>query len=160
MATFSSFAAFEQELARLQKDIAGAEKQKITRRMAEQAQRIAEAEASSDLGGDPKFSGWAPTLDTEIKFTTDNAAIVHPTRSSAGPWTVAEFGRNSKEGPRLVGPRLTKTGRISRARQKRWNGRTDGKNTASKAVQRMEEELPNIAEDGFTRLLQKHFDVT
>ena len=160
MPTFSSFAAFGDELAKLQKEFEGAEMRRVTRRMAEKAEAIATSVASADLGGDPKFSGWAPVLETQIKSTTSNGAIVLPTRTSAGPWTVAEYGRNMKEGPRLVGPRLTKTGRVSRARQKRWNGRTEGKGTASTAGARMESELPDIAEDGIRKIIRKHFDTS
>lgn len=173
MATFRSLAAFEAEIAKLHREIERAEKRKITKAQAVEAQKIARGAAAADLGGDPKFSGWRPRLATIVKPRGDNHLLT-PTRISAGPWTVAEFGRNADGGVGLFqGPGLNmRTGRTSRnragdiitrgrrGRARRWNGRTEGKGTASDALQEMDRKLPKIAEDGLRRVLRKHFDVT
>lgn len=149
-----------------------AEVAKITRQMGLAAQVIASHAASADLGGDPKFSGWAPKLDTQLKTTAFGATVLTPTRSSAGPWTVAEFGRNQGNARGFSGPGINiRTGKTSRTktgglrtvrsrRASRWNGVTQPKHTATDAIVRMDAELPRIAEVGVRRVLQKHFDVT
>jgi hypothetical protein len=173
MPSFKSFAAFGAEVEKLRKELEGAEKRRITRDMAEQAQKIAERAASGDLGGDPKFSRWKPELDTQIKPTRGNGHLLAPTKTGAGPWTVAQFGRHADGGVgRFQGPSLnmrtgrttrTKTGALTnrtRTTGVRWNGVTKGKGTADKAIAAMERELPKLAENGVRRVLRKHFDVT
>lgn len=170
MPNFSSFKDFGQALDKVVAGMDRGEKTKITRPAAERAQKIAEAAASADLGGDPKFSGWKPELVTQVKFTSDGAAVVFPTKASAGPWTVAEVGRNQGSARGFSGPGIGKSGQTSRTKSgglrkvrafkaKRWNGTTKGKHSASKALAKMNKELPEMIDDGFRRLLQKHFDV-
>jgi hypothetical protein len=160
--TWKSFDAFYADLARLGRDLTGPEKRKITREMGERAQKIAQGAANADIGG--SFSGWPRDnpieLVTRVRLGRDFSAILTPTRQSAGPWTVAEFGRNSKAGPRMVGPRLTKTGKVSKARRRRYNGSTAGKKTASEAVAAMEKEIPTVAHKGVLAATRKRFDVT
>lgn len=171
MPTFKSFGAFGAELDQVVATMEREARARITRPMGERAQKIAEAAASADLGGDPKFSGWKPVLETQLKDGRDGSTILMPTRSSAGPWTVAERGRNHGNAGGFSGPGIGKSGFTSRTKSgglrkvrafkaKRWNGYTDPKRTASEAVTRMERELPKIAEDGVRRILQRHFDVT
>lgn len=172
MPTFTSFEAFNRQVGRLAADMEREARTKIAMDMAKEGQKIAERAASRDLGGDPKFSGWAPRLDTATKRTF-NGAVLQPTRSSAGPWTVAEFGRHSLGGVGgFQGPGVSfKTGRTSFTKSgnlrktrgraaKRWNGYTRGKNTASDALASFERELPKIAERAARKVTQRHFDVT
>ena len=171
MPTFRSFAEFGQALDKMANEIERSAKAKITRDMAQRAAKIAESAASADLGGDPKFSHWKPMLDTQIKAGRDGSSILMPTRSGAGPWTVAQFGRHQGNAGGFAGPGInrksgntsrTKSGGLRKVRSvkgKRWNGTTDPKHTADKAVRRMEAELPKIAEDGIRRVMQRHFDV-
>lgn len=172
MPSWSSLDAFGADVKKMVRDLERKEAKRITREMAEKAQQIAEAAASRDLGGDPKFSGWAPTLDTQIKPSRDGLGhVIMPTRSSAGPWTVAEFGRNQGNASGFAGPGInrstgltarTKSGGIRRQRMrkaKRWNGVTRGKGTASDAVSRMDRELPRIAEREVRRVIARQFDV-
>ena len=165
MATFRSFADFNRELAALQRDFDQGARRRIAFEQAVAAQRIARSAAASDLGGDPKFSGWAPELVTLIKSGRDGSAVLHPSRSSAGPWTVAEFGRNQGNSGGFAGPaapRFNKSGSLRKVRARkarRWNGYTSGKGTATDAVRTMDRELPLIAADGFRRITRKHFDV-
>jgi hypothetical protein len=122
------------------------------------AKMIATAAASADLGGDPKFSGWKPTLDTRFDHIRPGAISFHPTKSSAGPWTVAEFGRHSAAGPQLHGVKLTKSGKVSKGKGKRWNGRTAGKHTASEALAKMNRELPALADKEVSSAVRKFFN--
>lgn len=142
---------------------------KITKPMGERAQKIAHESAAADLGGDAKFSGWKPPLDTHLKFKA-GATIMLPTRSGAGPWTVAERGRNQGNAGGFSGPGIGKSGQTSRNKSgalrkvrafksKRWNGTTKGKQTASKAVARIEKEVLPIAQHGIRKALVRHFDV-
>lgn len=171
MPTFRSFEAFGRAVEGMQKDVDRQSKTYIVGLMAVKAKSIAKDAASADLGGDPKFSGWAPTLDTQIKKVRDGV-ILTPTRSSAGPWTVAERGRNQGNASGFAGPGInrrtgitsrTKSGGLRKVRAtkgRRWNGYTRGKNTASDAVAEMDRELPKIAERETRRVIVKHFDVT
>lgn len=171
---------FYADLDKVGRDLTGPEKRKITRQMARAAQPIARRAARADLGGDGAFSGWVRgkpiPLDTKIRNGRDNATLLTPTRESAGPWTVAEKGRNSAGGFRglFQGPGANlKTGatmfnadgsvKVTRRRTRkarRNNGRTDGKETASDAIAAMERELPKIAAKGVLQVQRKRFDVS
>ena len=134
-------------------------------------QGIAEREASADLGGDPKFSGWKPLLDTKTKYLGDGTVLVSPTRSSAGPWTVAESGRNQGNGGggAFFGPGAnrstggtarTKKGKVRAVRAfkaKRWNGYTSGKGTASRVVAEIERVAPDIVDKHLAKGLNRFF---
>ena len=124
------------------------------------AKQIATDAASADLGGDPAFSGWRPAtnwLATRFDHLEPGVISFHPTKRAAGPWTVAEFGRNRAAGPRMVGPRLTKTGKVSKARQRRYNGQTEGKGTASDALAKIEPMVPEVVDAEVTKALRKFF---
>lgn len=135
----------------------GAELKKAMDRLGMEAKKDAKHAASLDLGGDPKFSGWPGSLDTRFDHAGQGRISFHPTPRSAGKWTVAEYGRNTNAGPAMVGPRLTKTGRVSKARVKRYNGRTAGKGTATEAVRLIEEETPGRVEEYIAKALKKAF---
>ena len=171
MPTFKSFAAYGNELNGLIRDVERESRKSIAMAMAEAAQPIARQEAVRDVGGDVKFSGWAPKLDTQVK-SVRSGAIIMPTRSSAGPWTVAQQGRNQGNASGFSGPGINRrTGRTSRNksgavrkvrrfRARRWNGRTIGKGTADRATRRMNAELEPIAGKQTRRIIQRRFDVT
>lgn len=170
MPQWSSFGEFGREIGQFERDAVRSAKRSAVV-MAERAQQIARSEASSDLGGDPKFSGWAPELDTIVRPKKDGAVLL-PTRSSAGPWTVAEFGRNQGGTSVFLGPGInrtsgltsrTKSGGIRKVRTfkaKRWNGYTQGKGTGSRAARKMERELPRLAELAHKLAIRRHFDST
>ena len=175
MASFSSFADFNRELALMAEAIEGAKKRKITGAMAEKAQRIAASQVASDLTNSD-FSGWTPSspikLETRVKFGRDNSAILQPTRPSAGPFTVLELGRNRGNASGFSGPGInTRTGMTSRNKDggvrkqrarkaKRWNGYTDGKSTSTKAVAAIDAAMPAVAEKGIRQVMVRHFDVS
>ena len=185
MPTFSSFAAFGQELRAAERDLSTSEGRRVTREMAEEAEKIAVAEARKDLGGDAKFSGWdgRDLADLRIKRgrkggANDTSHWLFPTRKSGGPWKVAEIGRNKgnatgRGGAEIfVGPSInrqtgetfrTKTGKVRMTRSRksgRWNGYTAGKGTASRADSVMQSRLPKVAQAGVKKALRKRFDVT
>jgi hypothetical protein len=171
--TWNSMSAFVDDLT---KTLSPAEIRKITRAQAEAAQSIANRHASRDLGSDRAFSGWTRAnrvqLDTQIRRVRGDAHLLTPTRSSAGPWTVAEQGRNQGNASGFAGPGInTRTGITSRTksgairkvrsrRARRWNGTTQGKRTATDATTEMTRELPKIADIGVRLALRKRFDVT
>lgn len=172
MPTFRSLADFGDELARLGADLTTREKYEITDSMGRRAQKLAEQAASADLGGDLKFSGWTPVLETRTRRLADGATMLTPTARSAGPWTVAEQGRNQGNAGGFFGPGInattgltarTKSGKVRKVRARalrRWNGTTRGKDTASDAVALMEREMPKLAEQGVRRVIRKRFDVS
>jgi hypothetical protein len=129
---------------------------KVGKRM----QTIARGAASRDLGGNDSFSGWRPgkpiPLATKVRPLSDKPGILlTPERWSAGPWTVAEFGRGGGfQGPgasRGTGSTArNRNGNVKkvRANRSRYSGTTAGKNTASDAVVAFEAQLPGIIRDG------------
>lgn len=123
------------------------------------AKQLAAEAAKADLGGDEQFSGWpkAP-LQTRYDHLSPGVISFHPTKRAAGPWTVAEFGRNQSAGPRMAGPRLTKTGRVSKAKTKRWNGKTQPKNTASDALGTIERDTPKVVDAEVSKAIRKFFN--
>jgi hypothetical protein len=161
--TFASIAA---KLDKLANGLRGPELRKVMERAGKAAQKTAERAASADLGGDPKFSGWKPTLDTKIVHVGEGKVLIQPTARSAGPWTVAEQGRNQGNAGGFAGPGVnrrtgatsrTKSGKLRKVRQssRRWNGRTAGKGTASEATAAMARETPRIIEDGVQRAIRE-----
>ena len=140
-------------------ELEGAKLKAIADKMGVRAKALAKQAASADLGGDNVFSGWpkAP-LETRYDHLSPGAIGFKPTRRAAGPWTVAEFGRNQAAGPRMVGPRLTKTGRVSKAKTKRYNGRTQPKNTATEALALIEREMPQVVDAEVNKAIRKFFN--
>jgi hypothetical protein len=130
----------------------------IADKMGVRAKALAKQAASADLGGDPKFSGWKPTLDTRYDHLSPGAIGFKPTRRAAGPWTTAQYGRNQAAGPRMVGPRLTKTGRVSKAKTKRWNGKTAPKNTATEALELIAREMPQVVDAEVNKAIRRFFN--
>lgn len=174
MPTWPNAAAFARDLERMQDDLARKEAKRITLAAAKEARLIAYREAAKDLGGDPKFSGWRPWLRLDVKPTRGFGALIKPTRQSAGPWTVAEFGRNQGNagGGAFFGPGANRrTGSTRRRgdgsvakvrafRSRRWNGYTAGKGTASRADSVMDAKIPPMIEKQVTKVMRRRFDVS
>jgi hypothetical protein len=183
MPTWPDAASFARELQTLSRTL-NRDLQAATREMAEKAEKVARAEAASDLGGDTQFSGWSgrDLGDLVIKRgrkegVNDTSHWLFPTRKSGGPWKVAETGRNQgnatgRGGSAIFsGPSIdrktgatfrTKTGKVRMTRTRRsgrWNGYTAGKGTASRAAGRFEAEADRIGERRFRTALSKHFTV-
>jgi hypothetical protein len=115
------------------------------------AKEEAKKAASADLGGDDKFSGWANApLVTRYDIVGPGRVSFHPTPRSAGPWTVAEIGRNQAAGPAIGG-------KGKRGTRRRWNGRTRGKGTATDALNAIEPKVSKIAEQQVARAIRRVF---
>ena len=142
---------------------------RIGKEMAEKARPEAYRAAAADLGGDPKFSGWKPWLKLEVKAKPFGAVLM-PTRQSAGPWTVAEIGRNQGNASGFAGPGVnrktgltarTKSGGLRKVRAvkaKRWNGYTAGKGTATDAAARIDKAVADIPEKRLRVVMRRHVD--
>ena len=149
-----TFASFNVKVGKLQKQLTD---DALMHDIGKMAKDEAKKAASADLGGDPKFSGWAPTLDTRYDIVGPGRLLFKPSRRSAGPWTVAEIGRNQMAGPSLRSSSLTPTGRNRRAKARRWNGVTQGKNTASDALAKIEPKVPKLVNSHVGRAIRKTF---
>lgn len=165
MATFPSVQAFQRELDKLDRSIEN-RRRDMGRKIAEAAKPEGYRAAANDLGGDPKFSGWRPWLELRVSTNPVGATIL-PTRRSAGPWTVAQYGRNTMTGPRTrIDRRTGNTRRLKRGgvsvirNRKRWNGVTAGKGTADDARVRFKKVAERVGDKEFKLVLRRHFDVT
>lgn len=170
MPDFASLEAFGRELDRWQQEYERTNKQRITRAQAEAGVDIAIGRFSGVLGGDPKFSGWAPEIELQVKETRTSGAVMMPTRTGAGPATVATQGRNQGDVGLFQGPALNhrtgvtsrnKRGNLIRRRttRRQWNGYTDPKISASEIVSAIDARAVEIAEAEQRSGLQRHFDV-
>ena len=149
-----TFATLAAKVGRLEKELSDDARSHAIGKMAkEQATRA----ASADLGGDPKFSGWAPTLDTRYDIIGPGRISFHPSRRSAGPWTVAEHGRNTAAGPKASSSSLTATGRRRKVKARRYNGQTKGKQTASDALDLIDKALPKVVDKFVGQAIRKVF---
>jgi hypothetical protein len=165
-----SFAGDAKAFGALAKDLAGDGLARTNREIGERAKRLAAQAAAADLGGDAKFSGWVPELETQFRSLRkpDQGVLISPTKRSAGPWTVAERGRNQGNAGGFAGPGVNRrTGatarrsdgtvrRVRASRGRRWNGTTQAKNTASDAVALFERQLLPLVERGLLELTKKH----
>ena len=157
MPNFPSLDAFGRHLDKFSSEFAGEPLKRISTDVGVAAKKIAAVRVDADLGG-TGFSGWAAPLDTRFDHVGDGKVSFHPTRRSAGPWTVAEYGRNQTAGPRMVGPRLTKTGKVSKAKGRRWNGRTAPHHTATETTADIDRMVARVAERSVVRAIRKHWD--
>jgi hypothetical protein len=149
-----TFASFAKRVDGFQKELGD---DAMGHALGKMAKAEATKAASADLGGDPKFSGWKPVLDTRYDIIGPGRISFHPSRMSAGPWTVAEFGRNSASGPSLASSSLTPTGRVSKRRKKRNNGRTKGKGTASDALAAIDKKAPGVVDEQVGKAIRRFF---
>ena len=151
-----TFASFNAKIGRFRKELTD---DATLHAVGKMAKAEATKAASADLGGDPKFSGWAPTLTTRYDIVGTGKLLLKPgSRRAAGPWTVAEYGRNASAGPRERSSTLTRTGRRRSARSmRRWNGVTAGKGTASDAIKAIDKQAPKIVEQRISRAISRMF---
>ena len=167
MAAHKSFAAAAVPFGKLAVDLGGKGLSSVQRDGATAAIKIAHRAAANDLGGDIKHSGWGVNLDVVAAPLKNGGVLIKPTRSSAGPWTVAERGRNIGESGKTLGPGISqKTGVTSRNKNgalrkigtvkgKKWNGYTKPKNTASDAVAMFERDMPKVVDKAVFDLISK-----
>ena len=162
-----TFASFSVKLQRFQKELTDDALMHAIGKMAKGEARKA---ASADLGGDPKFSGWAPELKTAYDIVGDGVLSFRPGgKRAAGPWTVAERGRNQGNASGFSGPGInrntgltsfTKSGNVRKTRAfagKRWNGRTAGKGTATDALNAIDPKVPKLVDQHVGRAIRRTF---
>jgi hypothetical protein len=138
--------------------------------------------ASRDVGTKRAFKGWR--RHAGIKFdigwsvhTRNVGLTIHRENHSAGPWRVAEQGRNKGNAvPNLFkGPAVnrkkgltTPNALLSRKagypvytarkfKPRRWNGYTEGKNTWSYAAELMADQTPRLLHAGERAAIAKAF---
>lgn len=171
MPDFASLDAFAREVGRWQDEFEKTHKRRITRAQAEAGAEIALARFRNVLGGDAKFSGWDPEIELQVKETRSGGAVMMPTRTGAGPATVAVKGRNQGNATGFAGPAINrrtgmttrnKRGNLIRRRtaHRQWNGRTDPKIEAAAIVSAIDAKAGEIAETEHRKGAQRHFDVT
>jgi len=143
-----SFQSFARKVDRFQHELTD---DALSHDLGKMAKDEAKKAASADLGGDDKFSGWAKApLVTRYDIIGPGRVSFHPTPRSAGPWRVADEGRNQAAGPAIGG-------KARGGRRKRWNGRTQGKGTATDALAAIEPKVPKLAEQQVARAIRKVF---
>jgi hypothetical protein len=167
VSTFRSFGDAAKPYGNLAKSLAGKGLTPLQNKVGRRMQRLAEAAASADLGGNDSFSGWRRgnpiPLDTTFQPLKDGKGIVfHPTKRGAGPWTVAEFGRGGGfQGPGVSAStgltRRGKRGNVLRPRKfKKYSGTTAGKDTASDAIATFDQVVPNLIRQGVLEVIDEH----
>lgn len=153
-------------LRAVEKSLSAAEQRKRLRKVATAVKPLAIEAARADLGADAAFTlgrTWSE-IPLNVRFTMHGgnrpSLTIHREGRSAGPWRVAEQGRNQGNAGGFAGPGIgvtsgvtlrTKAGKVRKVRARagrRWNGTTAGKDTWSDAVAKMQ---PKAAEM-FTRL--------
>lgn len=140
-----TFVSFQHRVDQFVNGISGADLKQVMTGVGVAAKGDALSAASSDLGGDPAFSGWSGALDTRFDHVGTGRISFHPSKRSAGKWTVAEFGRHSAAGP------------PGGKRSRRWNGRTQGKGTATKALAAINQATPDRIEAEVKKAIAKAF---
>ena len=166
MATYT-FGTFNAKLTQLNKELSD---DAVSHALGKMAKGEAASAASADLGGDTKFSGWAKApLDTRYDIIGPGRISFHPSKRSAGPWTVAQQGRNNAGATGFAGPGINaKTGVTSftnagnvrkvRARKsKKWNGRTQGKGTATSAIKAIDKKLGGVVDQQVKKAIKHVF---
>lgn len=153
-------------LTAMEKTLTGRDMGKRFKLLEPSLHSVARAAGAGDLGGDRKFTGWPgpDALDVVVRLHRNGQGItVGRSRGSAGPWRVAQQGRNQGETGLALGPGInTRTGLTSRTKSgglrkvrtfkaKRWNGVTQGKGTWGKAAASM----TKVAGPQFSKITRK-----
>jgi len=149
-----TFASFNAKIGRLQKELSD---DALMHTIGKVAKASADKETKADLGSDGQFSGWPGALSTRYDIVGKGKLSFKPSSArAAGKWTVAEFGRNASQGPRIRSSSMTPTGRTRSAKSmRRWNGVTAGKSTASRAVDAIDKQVPKLVDQHVGRAIRK-----
>ena len=149
-----TFASFNVKLGKLQKELSD---DALMHAIGKMAKVSADKETKVDLGSDGQFSGWPGSLATRYDIVGEGKLLFKPSSArAAGKWTVAEYGRNASQGPRIRSSSLTPTGRNRSAKSmRRWNGVTAGKSTATRAIDAIEKQVPKLVDQHVGRAIRK-----
>jgi len=123
--------------------------------------------------GDTSLSGWRRGSPIPVvgafKVISPGVAEVSPKGRGAGPMRVMESGRNSDggaggfQGPGInfrtgrTSARARSTGRGGSSKGRRWNGRTEGKDTWSDAAVLIERNLGDRAQKALSEVMASTF---
>lgn len=151
-----TFASFNAKLKRFERELSD---DAMSHAVGKMAKDEADRAAKADLGSDGQFSGWPGKLGTGYDVIGPGKISFRPSSArAAGKITVAEYGRNASQGPRLRSSTLTATGRKRSAKSmRRWNGVTAGKGTASDALAAIDRELPKVVQARVGQAIRKTF---
>lgn len=121
-------------------------------------ERDVEKAVRGDIG-DLSMSGWrrkkaVPITPTSV-FVGREVLEVQPARMALGVMRTLSEGRNPTGQPKA--PRILKSGKVSRAKQRRWNGRTKGKGTWDDATALMETTAPKVMRDAVVKVVGEVF---
>lgn len=117
----------------------------------------------------PKFHHWDIPIVVSAKPTGTSGLVFAPVGRSRGPERVAEQGRHQGSARGVSGPGISqKTGLTSRTKSgglrkvrgrkgKRWNGRTEGKETWTKTVEEFSRILPPKLQSSFLKAMEEVF---
>lgn len=161
---------FAVDLRTLASGLTGEQMRKALDKVGVAAKGDAVEAARVDLGSDRAFSGWKRVGPLEARYSLHknmSGLTVHRAPRSAGPWRVAEQGRNQGNASGFQGPGVnretgltsrTSSGRLRRVRARqarRWNGRTVGKDTWTDAERLMERRTPARLMEAMTDVMRK-----
>ncbi len=136
------------------------------------AKDLADQAAEDDLGKDKAFTGgkdrgggWRPAtnfLAVRYDIVKPGQIQLKPTRRNAGPWTVAEFGRQAYQAGdrrRSGSRRSKKTNLVSDTfrKVKRNVGATKGFGTATDAITAMNRDIPGVTDREISRQVRQFF---
>ena len=160
-----SLADFERKLKAVQDEFDGTAALKRLTAVAALTKADINAAIQGDLG-DQSMSGWRRGKPVQIKGAykvEDTEVAMVPT--AIGPMRVLEQGRNQGDftGPAASGRRTRRrkdgTSYVVGAKKaKRWNGRTQGKDTWSDAVEIMVREIPGRFAAEVHKALKRHLN--
>ena len=139
-------ASFAAMLRKLGQDINGPLMRAAMRDIGKAAERELANAARRDLG-DGRFSGWskAPALTVEAKPTEPGVLELVPAPRTAGPWTVATYGR--RKGHKRTAKR-SNTG---------W-GATRGKGTFDDGLTAIDRTFDAVAEKAVIDRIEREFN--
>ena len=163
----TSLQGFERKLVAVGKEFDGSAGLARLKRVAMDTKGDIDVAVKGDLG-DSSMSGWRRGRPVQVKgaFKVEGD-VVAMVPTAPGPMRVLQQGRNQGNSGGMAGPgvssdgstRRTKSGGVAKVRArkaKRWNGRTDGKDTWTDATAIMVDKVPARYAREVHRAIGKH----
>jgi len=163
----TSLAGFERKLVAVGKEFDGSAGLARLKRVAMDTKGDINAAVQGDLG-DQSMSGWRRGKPIQVKgaFRVEGSVVLMvPT--APGPMRALQSGRNQGNSGGMAGPGVSSDGTTQRntngtlkkvraRKAKRWNGRTDGKDTWDDATAIMVREVPGRYAREVHKAIGKH----
>ncbi len=144
-------------LLRLAANFDGPARMAIMKEVRVPLERDVERAVRGDIG-DLSMSGWRrgkPVPITPTSVVVGREVLeVKPAGKALGVMRTLSDGRNPN-GPR--GPKILKSGKVSKAKQRRYNGRTRGKGTWGDATELMADTAPRVMRDAVVKVVGEVF---